>query len=114
MYPSAVDPAGLLMLESIREIFYTAQIRFELINFIAEEINGPNDMIHCIENERKTPVVAPLRFCPPMINLFGFHAMVATGIKSEVIGRQGKEYLQCKNSHRDDTNQSGIFQTFIL
>ena len=102
------------MLESIRDIFNTAKIRFESVFFYAEEINGPNDMIHCIENERKTPVVAPLRFCPPMINLCCCHAMVATGIQIEDIGRHRKEYLQCKNSHRDDPNQSGKFQTFIL
>ena len=103
------------MLESVRDIFNTANIRFESIKFKAEEINGLIHMITCIENDKKTPVVIPLQFYPPMIfDRFVHHAMVATGIKSEIIGGQRKEYLQCKNSHRDDTNQSGIFQTFIL
>ena len=101
------------MLKSIRDRFNTANIRFESINFIAEEINGPNDMYDCIVNEKKTPVVSPLQFCPPTINLFGFHAMVATGIKTEGNGRRKKAYLQCKNSYRNDPNQSGTFQIFF-
>ena len=105
------------MLESIRDIFNTAHIRFESINFIAEEINSPSDMIHCIENEKKTPVVAVCnsQFCQttgkwiPNFN----HAMIATGIKSErrLICLK-RHYLQCKNSYRDDPNQSGTFQIF--
>ena len=73
------------MLDSIRDIFNTANIPFESINFIAEEINGPSDMIHSIENDKKTPVVVAFRFCPPMADLYTCHAMVATGIKSERI-----------------------------
>ena len=100
------------MLDSIRDIFSTANIQFESVNFTAEEINGPNDMIHCIENDKKTPVVSACnpQFCQATGQwLLNAHAMVATGIKSEVIGGQRKQFLQCKNSYRDDPNQSGIF-----
>ena len=100
------------MLESIRDIFNTANIQFESINFSAQEINGPNVMIDFIENDKKTPVVSACnpQFCQTTGQwLLNAHAMVATGIKIEVIGGQTKQFLQCKNSYRDDPNVSGIF-----
>ena len=112
MYPSAVDPAGLLMLKSIREIFDTANIQFESILFIDEEIIGPNHMTSCISNHKKAPVVTAIRFCPPMTSFAACHAMVATGIKTEVIGNQTKQFVQCKNTYRDDPNTPGTFRTF--
>ena len=107
-----MDPAGLLMLESIRDIFNTANIQFESINFTAEEIIGPSDMTHSISSDKKTPVVTAIRFCPPMTSFASCHAMVATGIKTEVIGNQTKQFVQCKNTYRDDPNIPGTFRTF--
>ena len=108
------------MLESIREIFNTANIPFESISFTAEEINGPSAMIQCIENEKKTPVVVcKLHFCQMTGQRLSnaYHAMVATGIKAKrqrIPRRRILYYLQCKNSYRDNPNQSGTFQKIFF
>ena len=99
------------MLESIRDIFNTAN---ESMKFIDVEIIGPNHMTLCIENYKMTPVVTAIRFIPPMIRFASCHAMVATGIETKLIGKQTKQFLQCKNSYRDDPDKSGTLQIHFL
>ena len=62
IYPSAVDPAGILMLRSIRIVFELLGIQPESIQFQKEEFNGQN-LIDALRNEpQKCPVITAADF----------------------------------------------------
>ena len=117
VHSSAMDPAGISMLGSIRDLFDTIGIRVEGINFVSETITSQQSMIDTIQNQKKCPAVVAARFdLTPQgrpISIEDVHVMVATGIKTDYYSnRQNHTYrlVQCKNTHRDDINQPGIFQ----
>ena len=82
VYPSAVDPAGILMLRSIRKVFEILGIKPESIQFQKEEFNAQN-IIDALRNEpRKCPVITAADFTDffktrgaPSLS----HAMVTAG-----------------------------------
>ena len=99
--PTAVDEAGIKMLDSIREIFDILGIDFETIQFNCIAFNNERDLIDAIKNG-KCPVVGVLKeYYSSDKN--GSHAMVATGIKEE----NGIKYIQLKNSFADNPNEQG-------
>ena len=99
--PSAFDEAGILMLDSIREIFDILDIDFETVQFSCIKYNIEKDMIDAIKNG-KCPVVDVLKsYYSSETN--GGHVMVATGIKET----NGVKYIQLKNSFADDPNEPG-------
>ena len=99
--PTAVDEAGIKMLDSIREIFDILGIDFETIQFNWIAFNNERDLIDAIKNG-KCPVVGVLKeYYSSDTN--GSHAMVATGIKEE----NGIKYIQLKNSFADNPNEQG-------
>ena len=113
--PSAMDPAGILMLRSVRIVFETIGIKPESIKFIKEEFTA--------ENLVETLNVRPKK-CPAVVtfNLIGDqspHVMVATNALKGAEFIQGntfsddymkeKWFINCKNSYRDDVSQPGIF-----
>ena len=100
-----MDPAGISMLNSIRQIFEILNIPFNSINFVAEQFDQ-TIIINEINVNKKCPVITAANFSvsPPLV-----HAMVATGVKSDSINGRLEYFIQCKNSYRDDPNQSGNF-----
>ena len=100
-----MDPAGILMLNSIRQIFEIVNIPFNSMNFVAEQFDQTTIVNEIIVN-KKCPVVTAANFSvsPPLV-----HAMVATGVKSDLINGRLEYSIQCKNSYRDDPLQQGTF-----
>ena len=104
-----MDPQGILMLNSIREIFDIAGISFESMLFIEAKFNDENSIIDAIDNQRLCPAIVGAKFDYSAGSIDCAHVMVAAGVKSETVGSLTKYFIQCKNSYRDDPNQSGKF-----
>ena len=102
-----MDPQGILMLNSVREIFNIVGISFESMKFIARKFDNQNSIIDAIHNRKKCPAIvgAKLDFSTGSIDCI--HVMIASGVKSETVGASTKYFIQCKNSYRDDPNISG-------
>ena len=113
IFPSVVDPSGIYMLQSIRNIFDELNVPFESVKLIKETFYTHNDLINAIQTEKKCPVLLVAKFNMNFnsVQIESVHAMVATGIKSEIIFQRGiprREYfVQCKNTHRDNPAISG-------
>ena len=96
------------MLNSIREIFDIAGISFESMLF-NELFYDQNSIIDAIDNQRLCPAIVGAKFDFSAGLIECAHVMVAAGVKSETVGSLTKYFIQCKNSYRDDSNQSGKF-----
>ena len=100
------------MLNSIREIFDLLGIDFESMQFVSEKIEK-NSIIDAINNQRKCPAIVAAMYDFSTRTFYNGHIMVAAGIKTETVqyGSSIKQeyFIQCKNSYRDDPNQSGKF-----
>ena len=94
-----MDKAGILMLDSIREIFDILGIEFELVKVGYEEHNTLQEFVSAIVLARKCPVILDKE------DDDNHHAMLATG----VFEKEGLQYIECKNSHRENPNQMGMF-----
>ena len=105
-----MDPAGILMLRSVRVVFEKVGIQPESVKFKKEEFNSTNLVKALTEKPKKCPAIVT-------VNLFGDcspHIMVATN------ALQGKDFtydqllqeqwfINCKNSYRDDISEPGNF-----
>ena len=110
IYPSVLDPAGILMLRSVRIVFEKIGIQPETMTFEKERFDSTNLVKALNENPKKCPAIVTM-------NLFGDrspHVMVA------INALQGKDFthephlgekwfINCKNSYRDDKTEPGIF-----
>ena len=99
--PTAFDEAGILMLDSIREIFDILGIRFESIGFYYDEYTQLEQLVAAIKAGKCPVIGVPTSYFSPGCN--GSHAMVATGIKN----KSGVQIIQMKNSHADNPNEQG-------
>ena len=91
IYPSAMDDAGLLMLDSVREIFDILDIPFESVKFNCEIYNKLEDLVQATFVERKCPII---EFPGDELS----HVMIATGI----FHTQKGYFVECKDSRRED------------
>ena len=107
-----MDPEGILMLNSIREIFDLLGLNFESMKFVPEKIDTQISIIDAINRQRKCPAIVGAKF-DFSTGAVDAHVMVAAGVKTETVqhGSSSKQqyFIQCKNSYRDDPNQSGKF-----
>ena len=114
VHPSAMDPKGILMLNSIREIIEIIGIDFDSMNFVVQKFSEPRMIIRAINNQRKCPAIVGAKF-DFSTGSVDAHVMVAAGVKTNIrhgslFRRQKTKYfIQCKNSYRDDPNQAGKF-----
>ena len=125
MYPSAIDPAGILMLRSIRKVFELINIQPELIRFEKEEFSGENIINALINKPQKCPVITAVDYTDyytnePVQNLIN-HAMVTSGALkgSEFIQTNttlaDQWFIKCKNSYGNDSTQQGeIHKNWIV
>ena len=105
-----MDPAGILMLRSVRIVFEKVGIQPELLKFKKEEFNSTNLVKALNERPKKCPAIVT-------VNLFGDcspHIMVATNaLKGKKITHhpllQEQWFINCKNSYRDDISEPGTF-----
>ena len=108
-----MDPAGILMLRSVRIVFEMIGIIPESIKFIKEEFNSKNLVKALTEQPKKCPAIVTC-------NITGNqspHIMVATNALkgSEFINESGpignflrnQWFINCKNSYRDDPSEPG-------
>ena len=109
MMPSALDEAGIRMLDSIREIFDILDFEFESVDFDLIKYNNFDELKNAIYNQ-KCPIADILKEYIYPAEKGGSHAMVATGIKNE----NGCEYIQLKNSFADNPNEQGKVHFSIL
>ena len=106
--PSAMDPQGILMLNSIRNIFDTAGISIESMKFVEEKFDNQGSVIDALY-QNKCPAIVGAKF-DFSSGTIESHCMVAAGIiETQTIGSSIEYFLQCKNSFRDDPNQPGKF-----
>ena len=105
-----MDPKGILMLNSIREIFDIVGISFESMKFVDEKFDNERSIIDAINIQKKCPAItgAKFDFSTRPVTVDCAHVMVAAGVKSETIGASTQHFIQCKNSYRDQ-NQPGKF-----
>ena len=105
-----MDPKGIFMLNSIREIFDISGISFESMLFIEANFDDQNSIIDAIDNQKLCPAIvgAKFDFSTRPVTVDCVHVMVAAGVKSETIGASTQHFIQCKNSYRDQ-NQPGKF-----
>ena len=109
-----MDPAGILMLRSVRIVFEKIGLEPESISFIKHEFNS-DDLVKALNKQPKK--------CPAIVtfDLLGDrspHVMVATNaVKgSDFIQGDGpvektlqdQWFINCKNSYRDDPSEAGI------
>ena len=105
-----MDPAGILMLRSLRILFDMIGIKPESIKFTKEVFNSKNLIEALTKNPKKCPAIVTF-------NLFGDlspHIMVATNAltgKEFTHSQRLREqwFINCKNSYRDDISEPGIF-----
>ena len=105
-----MDPAGILMLRSVRICFEKIGLKPESIKFKKEEFNSTNMVKALTESPKKCPAVVTF-------DLFGTrspHIMVATNaLKGKDFTNDRllseKWFINCKNSYRDNISEPGIF-----
>ena len=110
-----MDPAGILMLRSVRIVLEIIGIRPESMKFKKEKFDSDN-LVKCLtEYPRRCPAIST-----GILNggLLSPHIMVATNALkgSEFIHETGpigdylrkQWFINCKNSYRDDPSEPGI------
>ena len=103
-----MDPAGILMLRSVRTVFETIGLQSESIKFKKEEFDSANLIKAMTENPKRCPAIVTF-------NLFGdrsLHIMVATdALKGKDFTYepllQENWFIKCKNSYRDNLSEPG-------
>ena len=111
-----MDPAGILMLRSVRIVFEMIGLSPESIKFIKEEFNYDNLVKALTEQPKKCPIVTVVNIDTYKTGVMA-HTMVATnaikgiefiqgnGLVAETL--RSKWFINCKNSYRDDISIPG-------
>ena len=109
-----MDPAGILMLRSVRIVFEMLGLQPESIKFKKEEFNSDNLIKALTANPKKCPAIVTCNVLRPSL-----HVMVATnalqgkdfpfGNFSRWIMQREKWFINCKNSYRNDISEPGNF-----
>ena len=107
--PSVMDPIGIELLKSIEHAFYLSGLS-DIPSFRVNEMNSCEELKqHCLKNHSLIPscvcpVIVACQFYNSSIDV---HAMVATGIITRKINGKNEDFVQCKNSYRDDPSKPG-------
>ena len=104
-----IDPSGMKLLKSIEQVFHLSGLQ-DFPSFQVIEIKTVEKLRQHLQ---KSHVLLPACICPAILacrlssGSFDVHAMVATGIESKMINGKQEDFVQCKNSYRDDTSVPG-------
>ena len=111
-----MDPAGILMLRSVRIVFEKIGVQPERIKFKKEEFNSDNLVKGLNEIPKKCPAIVTSILSGGVLS--SAHIMVATNALkgNEFIHEPGpigdflrnQWFINCKNSYRDDPSAPGI------
>ena len=115
-----MDPAGILMLLSVRIVFEKIGVQPERIKFKKEEFNSDNLVKGLNEIPKKCPAIVTSILSGGVLS--SAHIMVATNALkgSEFIHEPGQVgdflrnqcFINCKNSYRDNSSPPGnVFKT---
>ena len=105
-----MDPAGILMLRSVRIVFEKIGIEPESIKFIKEEFHSLTLVKALTENPKKCPAIVTV----DILGARSPHIMVAANalkgkeFTSDPLLRE-KWFVNCKNSYRDEIAEPGTF-----
>ena len=94
VYPTAIDPPGLQLLQSIRNVVDIDNIKYKI-----EEYSNATELANAIRNEKYPVIVAEKQ--PESI----IHAMVAYGISKA----EKTQCVKCKDSYGLDSSRPGNF-----
>ena len=105
-----MDPAGILMLRSVRICFEMIGLEPELMKFKKEEFNSTNLVKALSENPKKCPAIVTF----DILGARSPHIMVATNaLKGKEFTHdpllREKWFVNCKNSYREDISEPGTF-----
>ena len=117
-----MDPAGILMLRSVRIIFEIIGLQPELIKFKKEEFTSETLVDALTNRPKKCPAIVSFDIVDAQKTGNPYpHVVVATN------ALEGKEFIEhvpdalrhawfinCKNSYRDDSSESGTVLKDIL
>ena len=108
-----MDPAGILMLRSVRIVFEMIGIAPESIKFIKEEFDSNNLVEALTEHPKKCPTIVTVDITGDLSP----HIMVATNALKGREFIEGNDrvseylrdqwFINCKNSYRDDIDEPG-------
>ena len=115
-----MDPAGILMLRSVRIVFEMIGTKTESMNFIKEKFDSDDIIVALTKQPKKCPAIVTC-------NLYGDlspHVMVATNALKGIDFIQGSGsvfetlsnewFINCKNSYRDDEEEPGTVSNHIF
>ena len=108
-----MDPAGILMLRSVRKVFEIIGIKPESIKFIKENFDKSNIVKALTEEPKKCPTIVVTELTGDPCNPIGCaHAMVATNALKgiEITGKtalRNEWFINCKNSYREEISAPG-------
>ena len=112
-----MDPAGILMLRSVRIVFELLGIEPESIKFIKEEFNADTLVKALNDDPKKCPAIVTL----DITGDYSPHIMVASNALKGSEFIQGDDriteyikkqwFITCKNSYRDDIEEPGTVCT---
>ena len=114
-----MDPAGILMLQSVRIVFEMIGLQPESISFIKHEFKS-DDLVKALNEEpKKCPTIVTLNLfedCSPHVMvainaLKGSDFLQGDGSLEESL--RNKWFIICKNSYRDDISEPGIVSVSI-
>ena len=103
-----MDPAGILMLRSVRIVFEKVGIQPESIKFKNEYFDSSNLIEALTENPKKCPAIVTANIfgdCSPHI-MVAVNALKGKKFTSDPLLRE-KWFVNCKNSYRDDISEPG-------
>merc|ERR1712131_463493 len=111
-FPSAIDPAGILMLVSVRKVFELAELKPESIQFQKDVFNAANVIDALTKEPKKCPIIAAVkRYRSVFQNRIQemWHAMVTNGALkgSEFLSQ---DFIICKNSYRNNPEIPDIIE----
>ena len=113
-----MDPAGILMLQSVRIVFEMIGFKAESIRFIKEEFNSGNLVKALTEQPKKCPAILTINIeTYRQTGNLSPHVMVATNAVRGIEFIQGhgplsdslrdQWFINCKNSYRGDISRPG-------
>ena len=111
IFPSAFDEAGLLMLQSIHNIFFQIGLSMHSVtNFLVHLSDCQKLRKHLSKPKFICPCIVAYQFnnFPNDLHDINAHVLVATGLKTELIDGKPEIFVQCKNSYRDDASEPGL------
>ena len=108
-----MDPAGILMLRSVRIVFEMIGLKPESIKFTKERFNSDNIVKALTEQPKKCPAIVTCNLTGDLSP----HVMIATNALKGMefthrdvniaAALRNEWFINCKNSYRDDISEPG-------